>query len=274
MMLTALLWSTGGLLIKLVDWHPIAISGARSGIATLVLLPFVRFNKNWTIQKILGILAYVATVSLFVSANKLTTSANAILLQFSAPVWVVLFSRWFYHEKMRRSDYVSLIFVFLGMGIFFVESLDSGRFLGNVLGLMSGVSFGGMIVLLKHQSKASSDGPLNIIFYGNLLTCIISSPFFLIGMPNGKSILGLLLLGVFQIGLAYLLYAKAILYISALEAILIPVIEPLLNPVWVLLFFGERPSQMALIGGSIVVVTLLARSVHQVKNPLASAIPM
>lgn len=269
MMLTALLWSTGGLLIKLVEWHPMAIAGARSGISVLVLLPFIKINKKmFHLHGILGALAYALTVLLFVNANKLTTSANAIFLQFTAPIWVVIFSRIFLKERARRSDIFSILIIFVGMGFFFVETMDSGKLFGNIIALLSGVSFASMLLLLRHEANES---PLSIIVVGNLITFIVGIPFYFIsGVPSGRSIIGLLLLGVFQIGIAYLFYAKSVKRLSTVEAILIPVIEPLLNPVWVLLFLGESPGKMAILGGVIVITTLVFRSIYQVKKPILS----
>ncbi len=266
MMITALLWSSGGLLIKLVDWNPMAIAGARSGIAALILLPFIRFNKKtFNLHGILGAIAYALTVILFVNANKLTTSANAIFLQFSAPIWVVIFSRIFFKEKARKSDILSIFIIFIGLGLFFVESMDSGKLLGNIIGLASGVAFASMLLFMRHEANES---PLSTIVLGNLITFFVSFPFYFTSVPSSKSIIGLLLLGVFQIGISYLFYAKSVKRLGTVEAILIPVIEPLLNPVWVILFFGEIPGRMAIIGGVVVITTMVIRSIYQAKKPV------
>ncbi|PKM52441.1 MAG: EamA family transporter [Firmicutes bacterium HGW-Firmicutes-7] len=263
MVLAAILWSTAGMLIKLVSLHPMAIAGIRSGIAAIVMLPFVRINKNlFTKNKLLAALFYSLTVILFVNANKLTTSVNAIFLQFTAPIWVALFSRWFLKSKIRRSDWVAIIVIFLGMGLFFIDNLSSGRLIGNILGLISGFTFAGMIVSFKQQEKGATIGA---IFVGNVFNAVLCLPFYFLAIPNTKSLLGLVLLGVFQVGIAYILYAKAIEHLTVIEGILIPALEPILNPVWVLLIIHEVPSSKAIVGGIIVISALITRSIYQTK---------
>lgn len=264
MIITALLWSTGGLLIKLVDLNSMAISGIRSGIAAITLLPFVNLTKKTlNVQGLLGAVFYALTLLCFVTANKMTTSANAIFLQYTAPIWIILYTRFILKEKLLKSDTLSVIIIFIGMGLFFLDNLDSGKLAGNIIALMSGVSFAGMLIFMKHKENES---PINTVFIGNIIAFIISSPFYFQRVPSSKSILGLILLGVFQIGIAYLFYAKSVKYLSTIEAILIPVIEPLLNPVWVIIFLGELPGLISVIGGFVVIVTLVIRSIYQTKN--------
>lgn len=264
MVLSAILWSTGGMLIKLVTLHPMAIAGIRSGIAAIIMLPFVNLNKDlFHKNKLLGAIFYSLTVILFVNANKLTTSVNAIFLQFTAPIWVALFSRWFLKTKIRRSDWITIIVIFLGMGLFFIDNLSTGRLIGNILGLISGITFAGMIVAFKQQEKGA---PIGTIFIGNAFNSVLCIPFYFLTIPNAKSILGLLLLGIFQVGIAYILYAKAIEHLSVIEAILIPALEPILNPVWVLLIIHEAPSSKAIAGGIIVISALITRSIYQTKK--------
>lgn len=266
MMLTALLWSTGGILIKLVDWHPMAIAGIRSGIAAVTVLPIVPFNKSLiSKRRLIGALFYSLTLILFVSANKLTTSANAIFLQFTAPIWVVLFSKLFINIKIRRSDTITIVVIFMGMALFFLDNLNSGKLLGNILGLMSGITFAGMTIALKQQAKES---PISTVFIGNFMNFLICIPFYFISMPSSKSILGLILLGVFQVGFSYILYTKAIDHLTVIEATLIPIIEPLLNPIWVIIFVGEIPKAKAIIGGIIVILSMIIRGVYQSSAPI------
>lgn len=266
MVVAAILWSTGGMLIKLVNLHPIAIAGIRSSIAALTMLPFVPLNKSlFQKNRILGALFYSLTVILFVVANKLTTSVNAIFLQFTAPIWVALFSSWFIHIKTRRSDWITIVVIFLGMGLFFLDDLSAGRLFGNILGLISGITFGGMIVALKQQEKGA---PLGTIFIGNVFNGLICIPFYFMSSPDTTSILGLVLLGIFQVGIAYILYTKAIEHLSAIEGILIPALEPILNPIWVLLIIGETPSFKAILGGSIVICALIIRNIYQSRKTL------
>lgn len=267
LIIASLLWSTGGLFIKLVSWNPMAIAGARSGIAALVMMLYLRKPvKSLGKVKLLGASSYTLLVILFVTANKLTTSANAILLQFTAPIWVALFSRWFLKEKTQKSDWITIAVVMWGMILFFIGDLGSGNITGNFVAVLSGVAMAGVVIFLKLQAE---DSPIEMTLIGNIFTFIIGLPFFFLSLPSWESILGLLILGVFQLGISYILYTKAIKYVSAIEAILIPIIEPLLNPIWVFWFTGEGPGSHAILGGAIVIIAIITRELyHQRKKQL------
>ena len=259
--LAAALWSTAGLLIKLVDWNPVAISGTRSLISGIVVLLYLRnFRIHWSKPLVFGSIAYSSTVILFVVSNKLTTAANTILLQYTAPVWVAILSGWLLKEKIHRYDWVSIALTLCGMALFFKDSLHAGGMTGNLLAILSGVGLSLVVVCMRLQKDAF---PVETVLLGNFLTFFVTLPVILASpMPSGKSIIGLILLGVFQLGFAYILYAKAIPHVTALEAILIPVIEPLLNPLWVFLFAGEKPGFWALCGGSVVILSVTLRSLY------------
>lgn len=259
LVLAALLWSLGGLLIKSIKLNALAIAGARSFTAALLMLtvirkPSLKFNR----YKIGGAIAYVGTVALFVMANKLTTAATAILLQYTAPIYVALLGAWFLKERTTFMDWVTIFMVFGGMILFFIDDVGAGGMLGNIYAILSGFSFACMVLLLRKQKDAS---PLESVFWGNVLTAIIGLPFMFGARPDASSWVALLLLGVFQLGLSYMLYALAIKHVTALEAILIPVIEPILNPVWVFLVLGEYPGPWAFVGGFIVLSAIVGRSV-------------
>ncbi len=262
----AILWSTGGLLIKWVTWHPIAIAGIRSGISSLVMLAFFFLRYKKPLKKpdkyvILAGLNYAILVMLFVAANKLTTSANAILLQFTAPAWVLIFGALFFKERFSKKDVLVVGVVFIGMLLFFIGDLDSGGMVGNILAVLSGVSMALMIISLK---KVTRHKPMEIIIWGNILTFLLAIPFYGSVDFTGANVTGILLLGVFQLGLSYIFFTTAISHVTALEGILIPVIEPLLNPVWVLLGTGEQPTPYAIIGGIIVLAAVLYHSLYKV----------
>lgn len=263
--LTALLWSVGGLLIKSVDWNPIAIAGTRSAIASVLIAAVLRRPKvTWSFAQIGGALSYAATVILFVTANKLTTAANAILLQYTAPIYVALFGAWFLKERTGWLDWAVIAAVFGGMSLFFLDELSSGHFWGNIIAILSGLSFAGMVLFMRRQKHES---PLESVLLGNLLTAFIGLPFMFQGpLPQVSGWVALSLLGLFQLGISYILYASAIKHVTALEAILIPVIEPLLNPVWVFLLLGERPGPWALLGGVVVIVAVTFRSLHGLRK--------
>lgn len=258
----AILWSLGGLLIKMVAWNALAIAGMRSAIAFVFLLLFLRRPRFvWSAAQIGGGIAYAATVTLFVMANKSTTAANAILLQYTAPVYIALFGAWFLDERADRGDWLTIVLTLGGMTLFFVDDLSTGNLLGNIYAVSSGVSFAWLVLFLRRQ-KAES--PVESILLGNAITALIGLPFMLKTMPDAGSWAGLLLLGVFQLGLPYLLYSRAIKHVNALEAIIIPIVEPILNPLWVLLLLGETPGFWSLIGGIIVLGAVTTRAMLKI----------
>jgi drug/metabolite transporter (DMT)-like permease len=256
---TAVLWSSGGLLIKWVSWNPIAIAGARSAIAALFLLVvFRRPHITWSPIQVSGAIAYTVTVISFVVATKLTTAANAILLQYTAPIYIALFGAWFLGERATRLDWIAILVVIGGMVLFFLDDLTIGGFWGNVCALSSGVTFAGFVLLMRKQK---SDSPLESVLLGNILTALIGVPFMFRATPSASSWVGLVLLGVFQMGLSYALYSMAIKHVTAVEAILIQTVEAVLNPVWVFLLMGETPGPWAFLGGFIVLVSVTVRCV-------------
>jgi drug/metabolite transporter (DMT)-like permease len=257
LVITAVLWSSGGLLIKSVDWHPLAISGARSFIAAVVIrLAFRRQPIGFGKIQVVGALGYVATVMLFVSATKLTTAANAIVLQYTAPIWVALFGAWFLKEKTTALDWLTIGLVFGGMLLFFQDQMETGHLLGNLLAVASGMS---MTVMALSMRKQKDGSPFGSVLLGNLLAFIGGLPFMLDGGPGLAGWLAIVLLGVFQLGISYVLYSVAIKHVTALEATIITMIEPVLNPIWVFLLLGEVPGPWSLAGGAIILAAIVAR---------------
>jgi drug/metabolite transporter (DMT)-like permease len=264
LVITAILWSSGGLLIKIVQWNPVAIAGGRSIIAFCFITIVTRkFRIKFTPVKIAGGIAYTATVILFVLSNKLTTAANAILLQFTAPIYVALLAHWFLNEKMSRLDILSIFMVMSGIVLFFIDKLTTGSLIGNLTAILSGVAFAWLVLLLRKQK---SESPIESIILGNLFTAVIAIPFMIGPLPTSESLIGLFLLGTVQLGVSYILYSKAIKHVTAIEGILIPVVEPLLNPIWVLIFLNERPGSWAIIGGTVVILSITIRSLITLKK--------
>ncbi|QGU94816.1 EamA family transporter [Clostridium bovifaecis] len=259
---TATLWSFGGILIKLVNWNPVAIAGMRSGIASLLILTVIKKPKwSWNIYKSCGVAAYILSLILFVTASKLTTAANAILLQYTAPVYIAIFGKFILNEKTEGIDWLFIGVIVSGMLLFFLDDLDVGSIKGNILAILCGVAFAFNIMFIRKQKD---ENPVEIVFWGNIFTFIISVPFMFKSMPDSKGWVGLILLGVVQIGFSYILYVKAIKNVTALEGVLIPMIEPILNPLWVFVFIGEKPGKWALIGGIIVLVAVTLRTAYTV----------
>jgi len=256
---TAIMWSLGGLLIKSVNAHPLAISGTRSAIACLIILLYVKKPKfNWSFPQIAAGVTYASTVILFVAANKFTTAANAILLQYTAPIFVALLSAWMLKEKPKTIDWIAIVVVFGGMMLFFIDSIDTRGLVGNIFALLSGISFGLFTIFMRMQKDGS---PVESVIMGNAITAIIGLPFLFITMPDTKGWLSLVVLGVVQLGIPYILFSKAIMIATALEASLITMIEPILNPIWVILVIGEIPGLFSIIGGIIVIVAVAVRCV-------------
>ncbi|NLX62010.1 MAG: DMT family transporter [Tissierellia bacterium] len=261
--IASILWSTGGLLIKLSNWNPVALSGARSLISALVMLIYLKRPKiTRSKPQILGAITYSATVMCFVIANKLTTAANAILLQYTAPIFVAILGAWILKEKIHWYDVVSIIVVFLGMGLFFIEGVDKGNALGNIIAILAGFSLACTTIALRLQKEGSA---VETTWLGNILTFIIALPFIVKVKIDAVNLIIVLLLGSFQLGISYILYVNSLKYITAFEAILITVLEPLLNPLWVYIFTGEAPGIYAIIGGTIVILTVLMRNVYITK---------
>lgn len=264
LLLSAILWSFGGLFIKLVSWNPVAIAGLRGFIAMVVLIVYVRHpHFTWSFAQVGGAIAYAVTVTLFVIATKLTTAANAILLQYTAPVYVAFLGSWILKERVLWFDWLIVLTVIGGMALFFLDHLTPGNQLGNVSAILSGVGFACFVLFMRKQKNES---PLETVLLGDFFTGLIGLPFMFESMPGALSWLGLLFLGVVQLGLSYILYSEAIKHVTALEAILIPGIEPILNPIWVFLMLGEAPGKWALVGGFVVLVSVTIRSLIAVRR--------
>jgi drug/metabolite transporter (DMT)-like permease len=256
---TAVLWSTGGFLIKWVEWSPMAISGMRSAIGGLFLLIFFRPRRFELNRYVIGgALAYAVCVTCFVLANKLTSAANAILLQYTAPLHVALFGYWFLGERPQRMDWMALFPAMFGMVLFFIDDLTLAGMWGNLIALVSGMGFAWMALFLRKQKDAD---PIQSIILGNLIATLIALPFMFESAPSSRGWVGLGLLGLFQFGLSYGLFTLAIRHVTALESMIIPIIEPILNPIWVLLLLGEKPGLPAIAGGIIILSAITLRSI-------------
>jgi len=254
----SLLWSSGGFLIKSVNWHPLAISGMRSLIAALFLIIVLRPKRpQLSPAAIGGALAHAATVTLVVVATRLTTAANAIFLQYTAPFFVAVFGIWFLGERPARFDWAALLVIFGGMFLFTLEDLDPSGRRGILAALGSGLCFAWMTLFLRRQKDAD---PVVSILLGNCLAALAGIPFMFETAPNAAGWLALGLLGVAQIGLPYWFYALAVRRVSAIESVLLVTLEPVLNPLWVFLLLGERPGHYTLLGGAVIIGMVTVRA--------------
>ena len=209
--------------------------------------------------------AYAATMLIFVAANKLTASANVILLQYSAPVYAALLGWLLVKEKPRIEHWLALAAVCFGLTLFFKDGLKGGSFLGDGLAVISGVTFGAYSVFMRMQKNGR---PEDSILLAHIVTAAIGLPFALVAPPllELKSVAAILALGIFQIGIASLFFAYGIRRVSAVQAMLTAVAEPLLNPVWVLLATGERPGAAAIAGGGVILTAVTVSSIWGVRR--------
>lgn len=261
---SAVLWSLGGLIIKGIDWNPLAIAGVRSAIAAAFQLLCLR---TWRIalsrDLVIAGLLYAAEVLCFVSSTKLTTAANAILLQYTAPVYIALLGPRLLGERASLGDWLAIAATLGGMVLFFLDDLSFAGLAGNLIAVLSGLIYALLIIFLRRQKVAR---PADSVVLGNVLMAVVGLPFCFSGSPGGQGLLMLAFMGVFQTGLAYLLYSFAIRKVEAMESTLILMAEPVLNPVWVFLAMGERPGGYALVGGAVVLGVVALRAVMSVRS--------
>jgi drug/metabolite transporter (DMT)-like permease len=263
MLLCATLWSVAGVFIKSIPWSPLVIAGGRSLIAAGVAWGYMRLRR---MRMRVGPPALLCGAMLcltffsFVTANKLTTSANAVVLQYSAPVFILLISAAAFHQRFRPADFWVVALTLLGITLCFVDRFAAGSLLGNGIGLFSGMCFAGMFVT---TGRADAETRMTGIVLGHLMTAAIGLPFafFLLTPFSGAALVNLFLLGTFQLGVPYVLYGLAAERCPPLAACLLGIIEPLLNPIWVWIFTGELPGPWAIVGGVVVILSVTAWSV-------------
>jgi len=264
--LASVCWSFGGLFIKFIPWGAMSIVGIRAVLAALVFVVYRRsFKVEFTVGNVMTAICLSSTTVMYVFANKMTTAAAAILLQFTAPIFIILIYLVFYRKKPTISAVVAVLLTLLGMMLFFAENLDTGAFWGNIMALVSGLSMAGVYVC----NKRDDTNPENALFLGFLINSCIGLPFaFAEVTADVTAWVAVIILGVVQVGFAYIFFAKGIKKTSALLACLISAIEPILNPLWVLLagLAGllpetEIPGIFALIGGAIILVTVIGYNI-------------
>jgi drug/metabolite transporter (DMT)-like permease len=250
MALAAVLWSTGGVMIKSLNWQPLSILVGRNIFSSAVLLLYLkRFPIRLTPWMIVAALGHILTAFLFITSTKLTTAANAIFLQYTAPLYIIPLGYWLLHEKPSRTDLISMLVIFAGMILFFGDRLTLSGFHGNLLAVLSGVTMATMTIALRAQKHGT---PAESIFLAQFATVVFGFPLLFRESWTLTNSLTIVYLGIVQIGFAFLLFTHAIKYLPAIEATLISTLEPILNPMWVAVFIGEEPGRFAIIGGLIV----------------------
>lgn len=258
-LMTALLWSTGGVLIKYIPGNPVMINGARSLIALVFFWAYKKSIKIHFNSKIVAAaICLVLTNLLYVIANKLTTAANAIVLQYTAPIFVLIWDC-IYRKKFPKKHQIMVVaMAFSGMVLFFFDQLDGGALLGNIIAITAGLCFSG-VFFINSLPEASGDDA-SMLAFG--LSFLIAIPFLDgLGSLNMTGIIALTVLGVFQVGLAYMLFAKGARLTTPVSASLIGLLEAVLNPVWVFLFYGEAMGKYALFGAIIILTAVVINTV-------------
>jgi len=286
----ALSWSLAGIGIKSVPLGGLAIVGLRSLLALPVFVIVLWLRSGTTLPAVLQLalgrrqtwlaaLCYAWTMLSFVLASKLTTAANAILLQYTAPIYVILLSWPLLGERIGRADVIAVLGCFLGIGWFFLEQLSTSGLWGNLLALSSGAGLGLLPLLLRRAEQAPPDCdpqtrellplvPTVVLLLGNILAVLAGLSSMLKAPPPSLSAwLWLTVLGVVQIALAYLLYAAGVRRLRAVECLMVASLEPILNPIWVALGTGELPSRAALCGGLLIVSSVVGHGLHTALRP-------
>ncbi len=267
MFLSAVMFSFSGLFIKYVPWSALAVNGGRTLISTTVIGLFMlithhRLRINRSV--IIGTFSLAATTLLFVFANKLTTAANSIVLQFTAPIFIILLMWIVYRDRPKKLDVITCVIVFAGIVCFFIDGLSVGGMLGNILALLSGVTYAGVFMM----ETAKDADAMSSVFFGHLLSALIGIPFvFQETDYSPKVLLVLAALGVVDMGLGYILFSAGLKYTKPVPASLVSGIEPILNPTWAALFGNEYMSPLALVGGVIVLVTIITYNCIKAKYP-------
>lgn len=262
---SAFFWSTGGVFIKLVDWNGFAIAGSRSLIASFVFLIYLKRPRfDFSFPQLAAAFSSAFSMTLYVLANKTTTAANTVLLQYTSPVYVAVLAWLILKEKPTPDNWIALIAIVFGMMLFFIGKLSPGNMVGNILAILSGFGLAFFAVFMRMQK---GDSPFVSFLIAHLITFIASTPFiFRLALPEASGWAGIFMLGIFQTGFASLLFAYGIRQVSALKAMLILTLEPILNPIWVFLFMGEAPGIYAVVGGLFIISAVLFTTIYSIKR--------
>lgn len=264
--LAAVLYSIGGLCIKLIPWHGMSINGGRNIVSVLVVgsyLLLTHHRPRWNRWIVLGAASVCGTNILFTLANKMTTAANAIVLQFTAPIFVILLSLLFWRRRPQKLDVAVCGVTLLGVTCFFLDSLEAGDTLGNVLALASGLSYAGVFLL----NDLPDADPISSVFWGDVCSAVLGLPYLLKETDfTAPTLISLVVLGAFQVGVAYILMCEGLKTTPAVTASLISGIEPVLNPALVAIFYHEMIGPVSLVGAVIVVGAVIAYNVIKARQ--------
>lgn len=257
MLAASFCFSLGGLLMKLTPWNPLAINGVRNLIASFVIGSFIlvtrhRIRFNFTV--LVGAVCMAGVTTLFAIANKMTTAGNAIVLQYSAPVWIILLMFLFFGKRPDSTAIITIVLVLAGILCFFFESLSTGKILGDLLALISGLFYAGVFMLNQFEKGDA----LSSMFFGQLLCGIFLSPLVLLETNFAPSVLlAVFMLGAVQVGLAYIFFSIGTRLVDPVTASIINAVEPILNPTLVAVFYGEVLGPLSIVGAVIVIGSIL-----------------
>jgi drug/metabolite transporter, DME family len=257
--IAAIIWSTAGLFIKLLTQDAFTILFYRSLFSATAFLVILGRNALY-INKltIIGALFYAPLIFCFVTSTKLTSAANAIFLQYAAPAYVLLLEPYLLKTKLKRIDILTVVLCIFGLLLFFMDQFEKPEnWLGMLLAVFSGFMWTGLVLSQRKNEPKYQGGS---IFYGNIIVIICMIPWFKAApYPQGTELIYLLFLGFVQLGLGFILFTYGQRHIPAIDSSLIAMIEPLLNPVWVIIGYGEVPSMWAFIGGGVILSSLIVR---------------
>lgn len=255
--IAAVMWSFAGLGAKLMSWNALSIACVRGIIASITIFSFRKKTKlTLNSSTILASISLLLTTTLFMSANKMTMSANAIVLQYTSPIFILILSVIFLKYKPKFVDYIAISLTLVGISLFFIDQLETGRWLGDLVALLSGLAFAG-VFFANRLPKAN---PMDASLIGNMMSLLLF-PFLMFDQNflsfKTTDLIVIVLLGVFQLGIPYILFSLGIKRTEAIKSSIISTIEPILNPIWVFLFLNELPGILSMIGGLIVLATIL-----------------
>ena len=267
----ALLFSLGGMLVKLVPWHPMAIGSAHSVLAGIVLLVYMKLRRHRLVVNravLFGGFAMGATSTLYVLATKMTTAANAILIQYTAPVYIILFMWAFFKVRPTKIDIGGTVVLICGVVLFFLDSLGGGALVGNLLAVLSGATWA--CVFMMKQWKGANN--LSSVFFGCVFGVVVGLPWLLSPETawTGTAVLGVVVIGLIQFGTAYVFMAEGLMATPPLTASLLSMIEPILNPIWVALIVHEKIGPLSLLGAFIVVAGVIVYNLLKARETAAA----
>ncbi len=274
MLACALLWSTGGLLLKSIEWNSLVTAGIRSLFCGLVMYAFMKkdgMSLEINKQTLKAGFFYSITTVCYVISNSTTTAANAIVIQSANPIFIIMITALVYKQKINKRDLVVVASCIVGIALFFIDSISGGGMIGNIFALISAV-----FVALSYNasSKATTQAAtMSGIMMGHFVTVLIGVPALVLDTPDftTQSIVTVVMLGVFQLGLPYVIFSKVIRLAPPLTCSLVGMVEPIANPLWVALAIGEIPGFISLLGGFIVIASVAMWSIANARIQANSA---